>query len=202
VSRQCGAAVFLKALADLGHISLAMELVTEGPAEAKESDPANVDEVVAEDKPNIDGVISSNVDFKRFFETNLPDVKHFQWHEFLVKGSSNATTGLNTDPPRSLWRNIMQVARVLDRFREEVGHSVVLTSVYRSPAYNATLPGAAKSSQHIQFKAVDFKVVGAGSPREWAEIMRKYRRQNMFEGGIGVYDTFVHVDTRGYNADW
>ncbi|ACS61307.1 Peptidase M15A (plasmid) [Rhizobium leguminosarum bv. trifolii WSM1325] len=202
VSKQCGAAAFLKALVGLGHVSLEIGITTEGDGEATESDPASAEEVVDQDKPNIDGVISGNVDFKTFFDTNLPDVKHFQWHEFLVKGSRNATSGLNTDPPMALWSNILQVARILDRFREEIGHSVVLTSVYRSPAYNATLPGAAKSSQHMQFKAVDFKVVGAGTPRDWAKIIRSYRSQKMFEGGVGVYDTFVHVDTRGHNVDW
>jgi len=202
VSKQCGAAVFLKALAQLGHVTLAMELMNEGPGDAAESDPAPADNVVEKNQPNIDGVISTNIDFKAFFEANLPDVKHFEWHEFLVKGASNASSGLNTDPPRALWPNIIQVARVLDRFRAEIGHTVVLTSVYRSPAYNATLPGAAKSSQHMQFRAADFKVIGAGTPSDWAAVIAGYRKQNMFEGGIGIYKTFVHVDTRGTNVNW
>lgn len=202
ISKQCGAAAFLKALIDLGHVALQIGIATEGDGDIPESDPVSAKDVVDQNKPNVDGVISGNVDFQAFFEANLPDVKHFEWHEFLVKGGNNTTSGLNTDPPRALWGNILQVARILDRFRDEIEHTVVLTSVYRSPAYNATLPGAAKSSQHMQFKAVDFKVVGAGTPRDWAKIIRSYRSQKMFEGGVGVYETFVHVDTRGFNVDW
>jgi uncharacterized protein YcbK (DUF882 family) len=79
---------------------------------------------------------------------------------------------------------------------------VVLTSVYRSPAYNATLPGAATSSQHMQFRAADVKVPGFGNPQQWAAIFKRYRDEKMFEGGVGLYNTFVHVDTRGINKNW
>jgi hypothetical protein len=54
----------------------------------------------------------------------------------------------------------------------------------------------------MEFRALDFKVVGAGGPPDWAKILKRYRDEGMFSGGIGAYGTFVHVDTRGYRADW
>jgi len=33
-------------------------------------------------------------------------------------------------------------------------------------------------------------------------ILRQLRNDSMFQGGIGLYANFVHVDTRGWNADW
>ncbi|MCM2473384.1 DUF882 domain-containing protein [Rhizobium sp. CG5] len=202
VSQQCGAAVLLKALIDLGAVDVGIEIFTEGAGDNAESDTADAEAAVRDKAPNIDGTISTNTDFKSFFAARLPDIKHFQWHEFLIKGGHHAQNGLNTDPPRDLWPNIIPTARILERFREEVGHPVVITSAYRSPDYNKGLPGAAKNSQHMQFRAVDIKVPGAGTPAQWAAVLKRYRSEKMFEGGIGIYNTFVHVDTRGHNADW
>lgn len=202
VSQQCGAAVLLKALVDLGAVNLGIEIFTEGKGDDAESGSADADKVATGGAPNIDDVVSTNIDFKSFFTARMPDIKHFEWHEFMVKGGSHATSGLNNDPPRDLWENIIPTARILERLRLEIGHPVVITSAYRSPAYNATLSGAAKNSQHMQFRALDFKVPGAGTPAQWAAILKRYRNERMFEGGIGVYPTFVHVDTRGHNADW
>ena len=28
------------------------------------------------------------------------------------------------------------------------------------------------------------------------------RADKLFQGGIGLYANFVHIDTRGWNADW
>lgn len=201
VSQQCGAAVLLMALVELGAVDLDLEIFTEGSADDAESQPVNAAAVVSNALPNMDGLISPNIDFKTFFETNLPDVTNFQWHEFLVKGGSHASNGLNTDPPRELWPNLLPLVRVLDRFRTDVGHPVVLTSVYRSPAYNKKI-GGAKNSQHMKFTAADFKVVGAGTPSTWAALLESYRKAGVFEGGIGKYGTFVHVDVRGHNVDW
>lgn len=204
VSKQCGAAALLKALMEINAPAVApsIEVRDEGDGDGVESDEADAASVVDNDLPNIDGIVSTNHDFKTFFETNLPDVKHFKWHEFLVKGASHQQNHQNTDPPSDLWANVIPLARVLDRIREEIGHPVVLTSVYRSPAYNATLPGAAKSSQHMQFRAADFKVPGHGMAADWHAVVKRLRDGGLFSGGIGKYNTFVHVDTRGVNVDW
>ncbi len=204
VSKQCGAAVFLRALIELGApgVDPKAEVRDEGAGDAAESDAADAAPAAAGDAPNIDGTISTNQDFKTFFETELPNLRHFEWHEFMVKGGSHQSNGLNTDPPRELWPNVLPLARVLDEVREAIGHPMVLTSVYRSPAYNATLPGAAKTSQHMRFCAADFKVPGFGAPADWRQAVLKLRDQGVFSGGVGLYKTFVHVDTRGVNRDW
>jgi lysozyme family protein len=204
VSKQCGAAALLKALMEINAPEVApiVEIRDEGAGDAAESEAADAEAVVAQNLPNIDGAISTNTDFKTFFEISLPDVKHFAWHEFLVKGGSHAGNGLNTDPPSDLWPNVVPLARVLDKLREEAGHPVILTSVYRSPEYNDAIPGAAKASQHRHFCAADFKIPGHGSASDWHALIRRLRDGGLFSGGIGKYNSFVHVDTRGVNADW
>lgn len=146
-------------------------------------------------------------EFEAWFAANLPDVTHFTAAEFLVKGADHynpraAGYGLNADPPRELWPNVIPLARALEAFRVRVGKPVHINSCYRSPRYNATLPGAATSSQHMQFKAADITVAGRGSPADWAATARAMRADGLFAGGVGEYKSFVHIDVRGAAADW
>jgi lysozyme len=55
----------------------------------------------------------------------------------------------------------------------------------------------------VKFNAIDFIVRGSPvGPTEWANALRQMRSAGRFKGGIGTYPGFVHVDTRGSNADW
>ena len=133
-------------------------------------------------------------------------LRHFEPSEFLVMGGGHANPnhlghGLNTPPPRELWPNVDDVARVADELRERLGSPVRITNAYRSPAYNASLKGAATNSQHMRFRALDLEAPNASSAA-CARILREMRREGLFSGGIGTYDSFVHVDTRGWPADW
>ncbi len=133
-------------------------------------------------------------------------LKYFKPYEFLVMGHqhynpSSPAFGLNKKPPRNLWPKIDLTAQVLDRVRELVGAPIMTLSVYRSPAYNKKI-GGATHSEHMDFTAIDFQVKASSGPAEWAGVVRQLRQSGMFKGGIGVYSSFVHVDTRGANADW
>ncbi len=200
VSQQCGAAVLLKALHEAGAVDLKLDVLSEDETRHRDAD-GDAQRVVAGNLPNIDDHVPDQHPFEGFFAQHLGDIRHFKWHEFLVKGAAHASNGLNTDPPRELWPNVIPLARLLDAFREAVGRRVVLTSVYRSPAYNRAIGGAIRS-QHVTFCAADFKVPDSGDPGSWAAQLRSMRAQGLFEGGIGTYNTFVHVDTRGSRADW
>lgn len=131
----------------------------------------------------------------------------FKPYEFLVKGSahhnpSSPAFGLNTDPPAELWLNLQPVARVIDEFRRRVQRPVTISSAYRSPTYNKAI-GGATNSRHTFFDALDFSVQGSPvGPLQWAAVLKEMRSTGFFKGGIGVYSSFVHVDTRGGNADW
>ena len=72
---------------------------------------------------------------------------------------------------------------LLQCIREHFGAKVHITSGYRTAAYNATLPGASKNSQHIQGRAADFWVEGVSvaTVAAYAEKLLPGR------GGIGRY---------------
>jgi hypothetical protein len=106
----------------------------------------------------------------------------------------------NCLPPKTLWKNILPTLRVADKVAGEMGERIILRSIYRSPEYNASCPGAAKWSQHLTNRAIDFEM--QSSPQTVAKVVRGLRDKGAFRGGVGVYRSFVHIDTRGHNADW
>ena len=97
---------------------------------------------------------------------------------------------------------------ILQCIREHFGVKVHITSGYRTAAYNATLPGASKTSQHIQGRAADFWVEGVpvATVADYAEKLLPGR------GGIGRYPKdaahpsrktgWVHIDTRPNKSRW
>jgi len=131
-------------------------------------------------------------------------LRHFVADELLFLGNQNRAgrcQGLNDYPPEMLWRNIAPTVAVLDKLREELNAPVHFLSLFRAPTYNACIDGAAVNSFHMRYQAIDF-VCDIGGPSDWAAKLREYRNRGVFAGGIGVYRTFVHCDTRGVNRDW
>lgn len=83
----------------------------------------------------------------------------------------------------------------LQAIREHFGKPVYVTG-YRCAAYNAKVPNAAPKSKHTMGMAADIHIQGV-TP---LEIARK--AQSLGVKGIGLYDTFVHIDTRQEKAFW
>jgi uncharacterized protein YcbK (DUF882 family) len=92
-------------------------------------------------------------------------------------------------------------AKVLDELRARLDSAVRLSSIYRNDAYDGCLSGTASESQHKNMRAADFSAA-SGNPASWRSVLIQMRDEGFFKGGIGIYNTFVHVDTRGTNADW
>ena len=91
-----------------------------------------------------------------------------------------------------------RLINVLDAVREVVGVPLVVTSGYRCPSHNAAV-GGVPNSQHVQGIAADIAVPDGMSVDYLADIAERCGAD-----GIGRYyeDRFVHIDTRGYEANW
>ena len=83
----------------------------------------------------------------------------------------------------------------LQKIRDHFGKPLYLTG-YRCPEFNARTPNAAPKSRHTMGMAADFHVEGV-RPLEVAQYA-----QILGIRGIGLYDTFVHVDTRQEKSFW
>lgn len=88
-----------------------------------------------------------------------------------------------------------KLAEYLQKIRSHFGKPVYLTG-YRCPAYNARTPNAAPKSRHTLGMAADFHIDGV-TPLQIAQYAEKIGIK-----GIGLYDTFVHIDTRENKSFW
>lgn len=88
-----------------------------------------------------------------------------------------------------------QLVEYLQKIRTHFGKPVYLTA-YRCPTHNARTPNAAPDSYHCYGQAADFHIDGV-APAEIA----KYA-ESIGVKGIGLYDTFVHIDTRKTKSFW
>lgn len=146
-------------------------------------------------------------DFKAFLFVN--EIKHFSARELMTPGGSHQSSrspgfGLNTAPPRALWRDMLKSLKVLEQLRTEYGKELSIISGYRAPAYNKAV-GGVRRSRHINFTAFDVapKTGGAAEVNRLYALAKKLRdKDKVFVGGIGKYKSWVHIDTREKNADW
>lgn len=111
--------------------------------------------------------------------------KNFKVKEFACRDGSNDIL-IDTD-----------LAALLQKIRDKFALPITVNSAYRTPSYNKKVGGVA-NSRHVAGCAADIAVKGV-SPEKIAQfaesVMPNY-------GGIGLYSTFVHLDTRVKRARW
>ena len=90
-----------------------------------------------------------------------------------------------------------ELVSLLQKIRNHFGKSVTINSAYRNATYNKKV-GGVSSSQHTKGTAADIKVADT-----LPSVVAKYVEYIMpKKGGIGLYSTFVHVDTRVKRSRW
>lgn len=107
-----------------------------------------------------------------------------------------------TLPPVELRGNIQVLMNQLEVLRAELGVAIHINSGYRTPEYNATLSGAATSSQHLCGKAADITARGFTPLQIRDKIEELIAAGRMMQGGLGLYNSFVHYDVRGNRSRW
>ena len=112
--------------------------------------------------------------------------KHFRVREFASKDGSDKV--LIDDDLVTLLENIREAAG---------GKAITINSGYRSPEHNAAV-GGVSNSQHVKGTAADIVVEGT-DPLTVGQIAEHFLNK---KGGIGVYQTFTHVDTRITRSRW
>ena len=90
-----------------------------------------------------------------------------------------------------------ELVNVLQKIRAHFGKAVTITSAYRTPGRNKAV-GGETYSQHLYGRAADIKVKGV-SPQKVAAYAETLLKNT---GGIGVYNSFTHIDVRNVKARW
>lgn len=120
----------------------------------------------------------------------MPKIGYFDTHEFACKDGSDSPWPTVVNP---------QLIDLCNRIREAYGKPLVVNSGYRSEAHNAKV-GGAKGSLHVQGQAADLAPLKKDI--DWIPFLHRLALNINHNGGVGLYDNFVHVDIRGYKARW
>lgn len=88
-----------------------------------------------------------------------------------------------------------KLVEYLQKIRNHFGKEITITSGYRCTSYNAKI-GGATGSRHTKGQAADFFITGV-EPLKIAQYA-----ESIGIKGIGLYDSFVHIDTRAAKSFW
>jgi len=116
-------------------------------------------------------------------------------------GTSESTFELCTSPNLNFLshtdpRISPSVCSAATALASAVGYTLDITSAYRSPSYNGSV-GGAKKSTHMQGLAIDVIQTGKTTSQRQAFLTAAY---NAGFRGIGIYNTFTHIDLSGKRA--
>lgn len=103
------------------------------------------------------------------------------------------------DPVRSPMPHVVrdELLTLLNRIRRAWGRPIIVNSGYRSPEWNRKV-GGVENSWHTKGLAADIR---PEKQEDLAELQDLCLDLNL-DGGVGLYDSFVHVDARGRFARW
>jgi len=149
--------------------------------------------------PQSPPILPHESDYAEFL--NNLDLRYISPNEILSPHRRERNGVANVLPPREFWQSMVPTLKVADELRHRLGIKLsYITSAYRSPEYNAQCPGASPGSYHTKNVALDLVY---DCPTTIAiEEARKMRDEGLFKGGLGLYKSFIHIDTRGRNANW
>lgn len=91
----------------------------------------------------------------------------------------------------------IDLVAVLQNLRDDIGQSIKITSGNRCKKHNEEI-GGSENSMHTKGMAADIKVRNIAPKRIALLLNLKY--SNKF--GIGVYDTWTHIDIRSNKVRW
>lgn len=119
--------------------------------------------------------------------------KNFNKREFNSKDGKRM--------PEEVLENVKVLAVQLQALRDHLGVPIHINSGYRSPEHNKRI-GGVKNSQHVLGKAADITVRDTSPSELFGIIELLIQQSKMLQGGLGLYNGFVHYDIRGTKARW
>jgi uncharacterized protein YcbK (DUF882 family) len=125
----------------------------------------------------------------------VPDqlTKNFHIREFSSKDGAQT--------PEELRSNLLELAQNLQKIRDVIDEPIYINSGYRSKLHNAKV-GGVSNSYHTKGMAADIHVKGMSPEQLYTTISQMILNGSIKEGGLGLYNTFVHYDIQGKKHRW
>lgn len=112
--------------------------------------------------------------------------EHFKLREFKCNDNSRVVV-LNDE-----------LVVVLETARRYFDKAIKINSGYRTVAYNSTLKNSSPKSQHTHGNAADIVVSGVKP----IDVYNYFNKTYPDKYGVGIYNTFVHIDVRPTKSRW
>lgn len=106
-----------------------------------------------------------------------------------------------TGVPYEYIDNVIELVNNLQRIRYHIRKPIIIISGYRNPTYNKKVNGS-PNSQHMLAKAADIQIQGLHPIEIYQTIENLITQYKILEGGLGLYNTFVHYDIRRKKSRW
>jgi uncharacterized protein YcbK (DUF882 family) len=103
--------------------------------------------------------------------------------------------------PSKVLTNVVKTANNLQVLRGYLKASITINSAFRCNTHNASV-GGVKTSQHLEGIATDITCKSHNPESLYKIIENLIKEGKLKEGGLGLYNTFVHYDIRGKKARW
>lgn len=152
-------------------------------------------------------------------DLTLQLTRHFRVADFVTRDGQETWPRYVALEPRLLDKLELVLAEVedvagLDSIGKELSFRV--NAGFRTPAYNRTVPGSARNSQHQYGDAADLAIdanadgrIDRADTKLVALAVNAVEKENPdLAGGLGLYTSrkwarpFVHIDARGRTARW
>lgn len=131
-------------------------------------------------------------------DDNAPKFNHAR---FDNPGKLMQCTDGTVMPPQFYGR-MRRLIKNVNALGDAVNVTLHVNSGYRSPNYNAGLEGSAQASNHQFGEAIDISSTGMTSVELRDKVLELIASGKMEDGGLGIYNTFIHYDVGGAGRRW
>lgn len=117
---------------------------------------------------------------------------HITWAELACKDGTPYPEAFIADG------TLDRLVALFEQVRQLMGgHPLAVLSAYRTPTHNRRI-GGAPDSQHLHGRALDLRPPASMTPGQMVARLKQAKAAGalVLLGGIGLYQGFVHIDTR------
>ena len=111
---------------------------------------------------------------------------HFQWGELRCHDG--------TAVPDTYMKNAIAICKRAEALREYLGEPLIVTSGFRTKAWNDRV-GGAKGSLHLTARALDLTCRSVSAKEMHTAYLALIKAGKVPDGGLGLYKNWIHIDT-------